>query len=88
MSTAVALVAVFFALVALAAVIAGTLVRPMFRYSWSSRGQDDPAISRQLSAQRRHSSARRRMTSSLPSTDSHDSAHRSQASAQTPHTSA
>ncbi len=48
-STAVSLVAVFLALVALAAVIAGTLVRPMFRYSRSRRGQDDAAISRQRS---------------------------------------
>ncbi len=48
-STAVSLVAVFLALVALAAVIAGTLVRPMFRYSRSRRRRDDAAVSRQLS---------------------------------------
>ena len=86
-STTVSLVAIFVALVALAAVIAGTLVRPMFRFSRSNRNQDDAAIARQLSAQRRHFSAQRRMTSSAASTDSHDSAHRSQASAQIPHRS-
>ncbi len=48
-STAVSLVAVFLALVALAAVIAGTLVRPMFRFSRSRLRPDDAAISRQRS---------------------------------------
>ncbi len=38
----------FLALVALMAVIAGTLVRPMFRFSRSKRYQADATVARQL----------------------------------------
>ena len=75
-STTVSLVAVFLALVALMAVIAGTLVRPMFRLSRSKRYQAHTAIARQLSAERLHSPGQRRTTSSEASTEAHDSAHR------------